>query len=147
MADVLSPEQRSYCMSRIRGKNTKPEYMVRRGLFALGFRYRLHKRSLPGCPDLVLAKHHAVIFVHGCLWHRHECALFRWPKTNARFWRKKITKNSSNDAQNLLKLSVAGWRVLTVWECTLRKMNGPKRQKLIGKMAHWLRSGRRRLEI
>lgn len=147
MPDVLTPKQRSYCMSRIRSKDTKPERLVRSGLFALGLRYRLHQRSLAGCPDLVFSKYRAVIFVHGCLWHRHECALFRWPKTNARFWRKKISRNFSNDARNLRKLRVAGWRVLTVWECTLRKKNDAERQKLAAKIAHWLRSGRKRLEI
>ncbi len=142
MADVLSPEQRSYCMSRIRGKDTKPEYLIRRGLFALGFRYRLYQRCLPGCPDLVFPKYRAVIFVHGCLWHRHECELFRWPTTNAAFWRKKINRNSRNDKQNLTKLSAEGWRVLTVWECSLRGKRRVDRTILVGRIANWLRSRR-----
>ena len=147
MADVLSPKQRSYCMSRIRGKDTKPERLIRKGLFALGFRYRLHKRSLPGCPDLVFPKYRAVIFVHGCLWHKHQCDLFRWPKTNAEFWRRKITKNSENDARNLAKLNSAGWRVLVVWECVLRGKHKLGNERVIDRIARWLPSAQRRSEI
>lgn len=147
MADVLSPEQRSYCMSRIRGKDTKPEYVIRKGLFAMGFRYRLHERSLPGCPDLVFPKYRAVILVHGCLWHKHECESFRWPKTNAAFWREKITRNSRNDAKNLVKLNAAGWRVLTVWECTLRRKPSVDLEKIIAKVARWLDHGQKRREF
>ncbi len=147
MPDVLSPTQRSYCMSRIRGKNTRPERLIRRGLFALGFRYRLHRRSLPGCPDLVFPRHQAVIFVHGCLWHKHECDLFKWPKTNAGFWRRKIGRNSKNDKKNIAELNLAGWRVLTVWECALRGRERRKPEQLMRDIARWLMSGRRRCEI
>lgn len=147
MPDVLSSMQRSYCMSRIRGKDTKPERLIRNALFAMGFRYRLHQRSLPGCPDLVLSKYRAVIFVHGCLWHKHGCELFRWPKTNAEFWRKKITRNSRNDAENLVKLKSAGWRVLVVWECSLRGKRRLKPETLIDQIARWLFSGRKKSEI
>src|ERR1700720_3854735 len=147
MADVLSREQRSYCMSRIRGKDTKPEYIIRKGLFALGFRYRLHQRSLPGCPDLVFPRRRAVIFVHGCLWHKHECPLFRWPKTNAEFWRNKITRNSRNDVHNILKLNAEGWRVLVVWECTLRRKRSAPIKGVMGQVARWLLHGSKRREI
>lgn len=147
MADVLTPRQRSYCMSRIRGKDTKPEYLVRKELHALGFRYRLHQRSLPGCPDLVLSKHRAVIFVHGCLWHRHKCDLFQWPKTNAVFWRRKITRNCQNDEKNLLDLGSKGWRVMTVWECALRGKRRLELSDLIDRIARWLSSSRRHYEI
>lgn len=147
MPDVLSPQQRSYCMSRIRGKNTKPEYAIRKGLFALGFRYRLHQRTLPGCPDLVLPKYRAVIFVHGCLWHGHECPVFQWPKTNAAFWRSKIDKNRRNDQKNLLKLESAGWRVMTVWECAVRGRRRLDSSMLMDTIAHWLSSRRKRVEI
>ena len=142
MADVLSAEQRSYCMSRIRGKNTKPEHVIRRGLFALGFRYRLHRRDLPGCPDITLAKHRAVIFVHGCLWHGHECSLFKWPATNADFWRRKIMGNRANDQEVLAELKEQGWRVLTVWECALRGRCRLDPAGLIGKVVRWLESNR-----
>ncbi len=140
MADVLSAEQRSYCMSRIRGKDTKPEHVIRRGLFSLGFRYRLHRRDLPGRPDMTFAKHRAVIFVHGCLWHGHECPLFKWPATNADFWRRKISGNRANDQKVVVALKEQGWRVLTVWECALR---GPRRldpERLIHKVVRWLKS-------
>lgn len=147
MPDVLSTEQRSYCMSRIRGKNTKPELLIRSGLFALGLRFRLHDRKLPGSPDLILAKHHAVIFVHGCLWHKHDCHLFQWPRTNARFWRSKICKNHKKDLDNALRLREAGWRVLTVWECALRGRYSFEENKLIERIARWIRSGRGQLQI
>jgi DNA mismatch endonuclease, patch repair protein len=147
MTDVLSPSQRSYCMSRIRGKNTKPERLIRQGLFALGFRYRLHKRNLPGCPDLVLSKYRAVIFVHGCLWHGHECGLFHWPRTNPVFWRKKITHNRHNDERNLANLRSGGWRTLVVWECALRGKHRMNEQRLIRKVAGWLLSRKGRGEI
>jgi len=147
MTDVLSPTQRSYCMSRIRGKNTKPERLIRQGLFALGFRYRLHQRNLPGSPDLVLSKYRAVIFVHGCLWHGHECELFHWPRTNPLFWRKKITHNRHNDEGNLAKLRSAGWRTLVVWECALRGKHRMDDQWLIRKVAGWLRSRKGRGEV
>lgn len=147
MTDVLSPTQRSYCMSRIRGKNTKPERLIREGLFALGFRYRLHQRNLPGCPDLVLSKYRAVIFVHGCLWHGHECELFHWPRTNPFFWRKKITRNCRNDGCNLAKLKSAGWRTLVVWECALRGKNRMNGQRLIRRVANWVLSQKGRGEI
>lgn len=147
MPDVLSSTQRSYCMSRIRGKDTNPERLIRTGLFAMGFRYRLHRRSLPGSPDLVLPKHRAVIFVHGCFWHKHGCELFRWPKTNAEFWRNKISKNSRNDKQNLIRLGAEGWRVLTVWECSLRGKRRMDQTVLIGKIARWLRARKKRTEL
>src|SRR5262245_6595907 len=97
MADVVSPEVRSRMMSGIRGKNTKPEMVLRRGLHAEGFRFRLHGPALPGRPDLVFPKWSAVIFVHGCFWHRHNCRLFKWPSTKSRFWRAKLTGNVSRD--------------------------------------------------
>jgi DNA mismatch endonuclease (patch repair protein) len=147
MPDVLTPTQRSYCMSRIRSKDTKPERLVRRGLFALGFRYRLHQRGLAGCPDLVFPKYRAVIFIHGCLWHRHECELFRWPQTNEAFWRKKIKRNSKNDKRNLTKLSAEGWRVLTVWECSLRGKRRIDQTILVGRIALWLRSKKKQTEL
>jgi DNA mismatch endonuclease (patch repair protein) len=147
MTDVLSRRQRSHCMSRIRGKDTKPERLVRRGLFALGFRYRLHQRRLPGCPDLVLRKYKAVIFVHGCFWHKHECELFQWPKTNSGFWRKKISKNHANDEWHLANLRRAGWRTLVIWECALRGKHRADFPKLIGRVAGWLLSQQRTLKI
>jgi DNA mismatch endonuclease, patch repair protein len=107
-------------MSGIRGKNTRPEMMVRRYLHRRGFRFKLHERSLPGSPDLVLPRHRVVIFVHGCFWHRHDCAFFKWPKTRPDFWREKVLGNVRRDEQAQQQLRLAGWRVATVWECATR---------------------------
>ncbi len=122
MADVHTPEQRSYNMSRIRGKDTKPEELVRKYLFAQGFRYRKNDGRLPGKPDIVLPKYKTVIFVNGCFWHGHEgCRYFVWPKNNAEFWKEKITGNIQRDKHNRELLSNQGWRVIEVWECQLKK--------------------------
>lgn len=122
MADVHTPEQRSYNMSQIRGKNTKPEELVRKYLFSQGFRYRKNDRKLPGKPDIVLPKYKTVIFVNGCFWHGHEsCRYFVWPKSNAEFWREKITSNILRDARNHQLLREHGWRVIVIWECTLKR--------------------------
>lgn len=107
-------------MSRIRGKNTKPEQVVRRGLFARGFRFRLHDPRLPGKPDLVFPMYRTVIFVNGCFWHGHDCHLFKKPSTNREFWETKIQRNRENDARYLALLTAAGWQVITVWECAIR---------------------------
>lgn len=122
MADVHTPEQRSYNMSRIRGKNTKPEELVRKYLFSQGFRYRKNDVRLPGKPDIVLPKYKTVIFVNGCFWHKHEgCKYFVWPKNNDNFWKAKILGNSERDKNNYDKLTELGWKVLIVWECELKK--------------------------
>lgn len=116
-----STPQRSRMMSSIRGKNTKPELMLRSNLFARGFRYRLHVRGLPGSPDLVFPKHHVVIFVHGCFWHRHEgCRYTTTPKTNEEFWRQKFRENVARDWRDQKMLYELGWRVAVVWECALK---------------------------
>src|SRR5690606_5233164 len=119
MADIISPERRSALMSRIRGKNTKIELEVRKGLHALDFRYRLGGAGLPGRPDIVLPKYRTVVFVHGCFWHQHDCHLFRVPKTRTDFWLSKITANKQRDALTEKLLIAAGWRVEQVWECQL----------------------------
>lgn len=121
MADIKSKEARSYNMSRIRGKNTKPEEIVRKYLFSNGFRYRKNDSRLPGTPDIVLPKYKTVIFVNGCFWHGHEgCRYFVWPKNNADFWENKIMGNVERDKKNRLELEAAGWKVITVWECGLK---------------------------
>lgn len=119
-ADVHTPQVRSYNMSMIRGRDTRPELLIRRGLHARGYRYRLHDKGLPGRPDMVFSKRRAVLFVHGCFWHGHDCPLFRMPATRTDFWATKIATNRSRDAKVRSALSGAGWRVLTVWECSLR---------------------------
>lgn len=120
MADVLTPELRRLNMSRIRGRDTKPEMLIRRGLHARGLRFRLHRRDLPGRPDIVLPSRKAVLFVHGCFWHGHDCPLFRMPATRPDFWREKIAANRLRDAAAVAALSGLGWRVSVVWECALR---------------------------
>lgn len=120
MADVLTPEQRQLNMSRIRGRDTKPEMRIRRGLHARGFRYRLHDRKLPGRPDLVFPLYRAVIFVHGCFWHGHNCPLFKLPATRPEFWSTKIASNRARDTRTVAALLELGWRVATVWECSIR---------------------------
>lgn len=104
MADTVPPDVRSRMMAGIKAKDTKPELIIRRGLHAMGFRFRLHAKGLPGKPDLVLRKYRAVIFVNGCFWHGHECVLFKWPKSRADFWREKINRNRHNDRVNSAKL-------------------------------------------
>lgn len=118
--DIVSPEQRSRMMAAVRSKDTKPELFLRRALHALGYRYRLHRRDLPGTPDLSFPSRRAVIFVNGCFWHGHNCPAARLPKTRTGFWREKIEANRSRDAGNLQRLEVLGWRTLVVWECELR---------------------------
>lgn len=125
--DVLTPEQRRLNMSRIKGKDTKPEMLLRRGLHATGLRFRLHAERLPGKPDLVFPKYGAAIQIHGCFWHGHNCALFKMPATRREFWAKKIAGNRSRDDRTAAQLRLAGWRVLTVWECALR---GPGRRPI-----------------
>ncbi|WP_242923098.1 very short patch repair endonuclease [Pontibacter liquoris] len=121
MADVHSKETRSYNMSRIKGKNTKPELIVRKFLFSEGYRYRLHVKELPGKPDIVLPKYKTVINVHGCFWHGHEgCKSYVIPKTNTEWWLRKINRNKVRDDQNLVKLTQDGWKVLTIFECELK---------------------------
>lgn len=137
MTDIVSRETRSRMMSGIRGKNTKPEKIVRTGLHRKGFRFRLHIQSLPGKPDIVLKRHNAVIFVHGCFWHKHDCHYFKWPKTRSSFWKKKILKNVSNDMSNITRLLLDGWRVSIVWECSLR---GKEPEPVIDRLVVWLLS-------
>ena len=121
MADVHTPQQRSYNMSRVRGKDTKPELIVRKYLHAHGFRYRLHDKKLPGKPDVVLPKYKTVIFVHGCFFHGHDgCRYFVVPKTRTDWWLDKINGNKRRDAQHEAKLVADGWKIITIFECELK---------------------------
>ena len=125
MPDILTPSQRHHCMSRIRGKNTKPEILVRKGLHARGFRFRLQDRKLPGKPDMVLPKYGVVIMVNGCFWHGHKgCRHAVKPKSNVEFWETKIARNRHRDEVTAAHLEALGWTVITVWECELRKNAG-----------------------
>lgn len=121
MADIKTPEQRSYNMAAIKGKNTKPETIVRKYLFSEGFRYRKNDKRYPGTPDVVLPKYKTMIFVNGCFWHGHEgCKYFVWPKNNEGFWRKKITANIERDRRDFSQLEALGWNVIVIWECQLK---------------------------
>lgn len=121
--DCFTPEKRSRVMSRITGKNTRPERVVRSLLHRLGFRFRLHRRELPGNPDIVLPKHRAVIFVHGCFWHRHvNCKDATIPKTNTEFWLAKLNRNVERDRHVASELQAHGWNVLYVWECEIKDL-------------------------
>jgi DNA mismatch endonuclease (patch repair protein) len=121
MTDVYSPEKRSAVMARVKGKNTSPELAVRKVLTALGARYRLHRKDLPGKPDIVLPGRRLAIFVHGCFWHGHDCARgARVPQANRDYWVAKVARNQARDQRNRTDLAAAGWRVETVWECELK---------------------------
>lgn len=126
--DVFTPAQRSRVMASVKGKNTKPEMLVRRLAHALGYRFRLHRKDLPGAPDLVFPSRRKVVFVHGCFWHGHDCARgARRPKANADYWRNKISRNRARDASAVAALEGMGWRVLTLWECELNREDLPLR--------------------
>ena len=134
--DKMTKEQRHRCMAAIRGKDTKPELLVRRYLFSKGFRYRLNHRGLPGHPDIVLRKYRTVIFVNGCFWHGHEqCRLFTLPKTNTDFWQKKIERNRKRDTQEQQELAAMGWHCITVWECQLKPIT---RERTLQSIAYTL---------
>lgn len=134
-------------MAGIKGKNTKPEMLVRRGLHALGFRFVLHDRRLPGKPDMVLPRWRSAIFVHGCFWHGHDCPLFRWPGTRQEFWRQKIGRNQERDTEVEAELDRAGWRVLKIWECSLKGTGSIGIDRVVPLAADWLRSGQQFMEI
>jgi DNA mismatch endonuclease (patch repair protein) len=138
MADIVSPSKRSQMMAGIRGKNTKPELVVRRALFARGFRYRLHDSALLGKPDLVFPRYRAVIFVHGCFWHRHNCALFKLPGTRQSFWAEKLSANVERDKTIESESLVSGWRIANVWECALMGKNKVKLPQLAAELDAWL---------
>lgn len=144
MAEKISPEMRSRMMSGIRGRDTRPEMTVRSFLHKSGFRFRLHRRALPGKPDIVLSRWNAVVFVHGCFWHGHEgCRYFRLPKTREAFWAAKIESNVRRDAATIQRLLEAGWRVAIVWECALRDESANALNSLQG----FIRSGHPLAEI
>lgn len=147
MADVVDKATRSRMMSGIRGKDTKPEIFIRKGLFAKGFRFRLHSGKLPGKPDIVFPRYKAVILVHGCFWHGHHCPLFKWPSSNPEFWRKKIDRNREVDEAAIKSLVDQGWRVLTVWECAMKGTCRLPKKNIIRKAETWIRSGRGNMVI
>jgi len=147
MVDIVSPETRSRMMAGIRAKDTKPELIIRKTLHAQGFRYRLHDKNLPGKPDLSFPRYRAVIMVHGCFWHGHNCHLFKWPSSREEFWRKKIKRNREKDSETLVTLHDTGWRVMTIWECALKGRTRLPLDKITQDMAFWLQSNQTSLEI
>lgn len=146
MSDVVSRETRSRMMSGIRGKDTKPELLVRKALFAAGFRFHLHRRDLPGVPDIVLPGKRVAIFVHGCFWHMHEgCRNAKLPSTRPDFWREKLRRNVERDRENVDALVGLGWRVLVVWECSTREKGAES--ALPFALASWIGAGGARGEL
>ncbi|XZG70281.1 very short patch repair endonuclease [Chitinibacteraceae bacterium HSL-7] len=142
MADIVDKAARSRMMSGIRSKNTKPEMLIRKALHARGFRFRLHVKDLPGKPDLVFPKYKAVIFIHGCFWHGHNCRYFQLPKTREEFWRAKINANQMRDHCQVTSLKQRGWRVLVIWECaTKADATGGKLSTVIDWVGEWLIMG------
>lgn len=140
MTDVHDKATRSRNMSAIKGKDTKPEVWLRKELFKRGFRYRLHRKDLPGKPDIALPRFKAVIFVNGCFWHCHEgCHYFKIPKSNSRFWIQKLEANKERDEKNVNALKQQGWRVLVVWECAIKGTMKIPPDTLINQVCSWLR--------
>lgn len=147
MADIVDPATRSRMMSGIRGKNTRPEVKIRKALHAKGFRYQLHRKDLPGKPDLVFPKYRAAVFIHGCFWHSHSCSLFRWPSSNVEFWQKKLSGNRQKDISNIEGLEAQGWKVITVWECAIRGRNKAGAEETVTRIADWLLTGTTGFEL
>lgn len=147
MADIVSPATRSRMMAGIRAKDTAPELVIRRGLHGRGFRFRLHAPGLPGKPDLVLPRHGAVIFIHGCFWHAHGCPLFKWPSSRVEFWKEKLARNREVDQQNSDRLLADGWRILTVWECSLKGPGRMDPEVLLDAAGEWLLSEKQQGEL
>lgn len=146
MADIVNKETRSRMMSGIRSKDTRPELLLRHALHARGFRYRLHPKTVSGRPDLILPKHGAAVFVHGCFWHRHEgCRFASTPATRPEFWAAKFAANIRRDRRVLATLSEEGWRIATVWECALKKEANVR--LAVEKLAGWIIEGGSFIEI
>jgi DNA mismatch endonuclease (patch repair protein) len=147
VADIVDQATRSQMMSGIRSRNTKPERIIRSGLHRRGFRFSLHNRRLRGTPDLALPKHGALIFVHGCFWHGHDCHFFKMPSTRPEFWKAKFARNQANDASARATLLEDGWRILTIWECAVRDRPEKDVAALLDRIGAWLKSTRRTLEL
>lgn len=141
MADKLTPEVRSRNMAAIKGKDTKPELAIRRGLHARGFRYRLHATGLPGKPDMVFPRFKAVVFVNGCFWHGHDCGAARVPLSRVDYWGPKIGRTRARDAAAVAAIDAKGWRSLTIWECCLRGKGSPGLEWTVETAARWLAEG------
>lgn len=145
--DTLTPEQRHRCMSSIKAKSTKHEVKIGNALRERFIEFNAHDSSLPGKPDFVIPKYGAVIFVHGCFWHQHQCHLFRWPFTRQEFWKTKLTGNAKVDRRNERLLKEQGWWVLKIWECTLKGKKRIEFDRLMDRVEHWIRFEERNLSI
>ncbi len=141
MTDVFSKNKRSWIMSRVKGKDTKPEILVRSFLFKMGFRFRLHRNDLPGTPDIILPRHRKIIFVHGCFWHGHKnCTRSKRPAANKNFWKEKLNSNIERDQKNYKDLKNLGWEVLVIWECETKNS-----EKLLEKLERFMYDGRKKI--
>ncbi len=147
MSDIVDARTRSRMMSGIGSKDTKPELIIRKGLYKKGFRYRLHSSKFPGKPDIVLRKYNALILVNGCFWHGHSCHLFKLPSTRKEFWRNKIDQNRERDEKNIREYRELGWRVLVVWECSLKGKYRFDPDNLIEYISDWIVGDSRYLEL
>jgi DNA mismatch endonuclease (patch repair protein) len=136
--DIVDKTTRSAMMSGIKHKNTRNEIIIRKRLHKLGFRYQLHRKDLPGKPDLVFPKYHAVIFVNGCFWHAHGCHIFKWPSTRVEFWKEKIGANKIRDERNIQACIAMGWKVLVIWECALKGKTRRNLNEVIHTAANWI---------
>lgn len=147
MTDIVPPEVRSRMMAGIQGKNTLPEILVRKEMHRRGYRYRLHASGLPGKPDMVFPRFRAVVFIHGCFWHGHDCALFRLPATRPEFWKDKIDRNRQHDARVTTALLVAGWRVAVIYECTVKRRRQADIAAVVDQLEQWLTGNATSIEI
>lgn len=134
-------------MAAVRARDTKPELVIRKALHGAGLRYRLNVRDLPGKPDIVLPRYRAVVFVHGCFWHRHECDLFRWPQSRTEFWREKLDANAARDEKAADALDMAGWRQAVIWECALKGRKKRDFQDTMQRLIAWIRSDEQAITI
>lgn len=145
--DVVAPKVRSRMMANIRSKNTSQEIRIRKALHALGFRFHLHRKDLPGTPDITLPRYRAAVFVHGCFWHGHDCPLFKFPSTNADKWKRKILTNQRRDVAAVSRLLESDWRVCTIWECALRGRTSYTLRNIIDLTAKWIQGGQQTFEL
>jgi len=147
LTDTVSAKKRSEVMSRVGSKDTKPELLIRKGLHARGFRYRLHVKELPGKPDLVFPRYKSIIQINGCFWHGHSCDLYRFPKSNTEYWKEKIKRNVERDISNIKCLTDAGWRILIIWECAIKRKARLPMEKVLNIASEWLLSEKPNCEI
>jgi len=145
--DIVDKATRSRMMAGISGKNSKPELLIRKALHRMGYRYRIHYTGLPGKPDMVFPMYHAIILINGCFWHRHNCHLFKWPATRKDFWHKKILASMARDERNLAYYKKLGWKVLVIWECSIKGKTRINVNEVVKLTVDWLRNEKQSFEI